>query len=360
MKKTILKTSILIFLITSSFLLKAQSDTLEIYVENSVRLTLIVKNAKKITELKNVDSLFRAFERDFMIVKDTFFLNNKENSILYQQQKEPRKKKKTEFNQDQLSSLTIEYKPITERKCFIENGNYISSDNFLHSAYIQIDKTNKLIFSFNNIDDFKYLKNINIDKLITDINAENKDYKLRKNKLDFCKYTFENNKITEKYFFKEKRTAVIQFYPSFDLYALNGELVPNVNYNLELLTISRGKNKDAYGLKYNSFFYYDRPTKILEIYPYFGVYSKFNNFLSPYPVTVELSYSLINNDDFFSQSNFLEKNSLFWNVSTPFSDKFSINYSMILKMKFEEQPVNQPVKGFSASYFGIGIRYYIF
>ncbi len=360
MKKKILKTLILIFLIANSFLLKAQSDTLEIYVENSVRLTLIVRNAKKISEIKQVDSLFRAFEQDFMIVKDTFFINDKENYILYQQKKEPNKKKKTGFSKEQLSSLTIEYKPISERKCFIDDGNYISSDKFLHSAYLQIDKTSKLIFSFNNIDDFKYLKNINIDKLITDINDENKDFKLRKKKLDFCKYTFENNKITEKYFIKEKKTAVIQFYPSSDLYALNGELVPNVNYNLELLTISKGKNKDTYGIKLNSFFYYDRPTKILEMYPYIGVYFKFNNFLNPYPVTVELSHSLINNDDFYSQSNFLEKNSLFWNISTPFSDKFSINYSVIFKIKFEEQPVNQSVKALATFYFGVGIRYNMF
>ena len=361
MKKTASITIILIILI-NSFSLKAQNDTLEIYVDNSVRLSLIVSNAKKISELKQVDSLFRVFETDFMTVKDTFFVADKKNIIFYKQKKEFKNKKQEFFYQDKMSSLTIRYLPIDTKKCFIDNGNLISSDEFLHSATIIIDSENKLIFNFNKIEDFKYLKTINLDNLIKDIDAENKDYKLRKNQSDFCRYMIKNNKISEKSILKGRNKMVIQLpAPSFGLYALNGELVPNINFNLEFLTVNQGRG-DArhYGIKYNSFFYFDRSRREMEIYPYLGVYYGHRHTKMLKYTTISLSYSLSNNDNIFSQSNFLEKNTIFMNTSTSVTKNISINYSMIFKFTLKEQPVNQNTTSNIPMYFGIGVRYSIF
>ena len=361
MKKTILSIGILFLLVTNNFLLKAQSDTLELYIENSVKLTLITDDIDNISELKNVDSLYRAFFENFKGVSFLYIDKEKRNNIYYYPKKIKIRAKKTFFNKtkkeneiswnDELNSITVKYEPIEERKYFTDNeGNYITSDKFLHSLNIQIDERNTLIYYFNDLQhDFIYMETINIDEILKDIDAKNKTEKFKKRHSYLCKYAIAENKlVANKTLINKYSNDLIEFYPSFGLWAINGELVANIGFNLGFIT-QKNKSERTFGIMSTYFYYFDKTRQMVEFYPYFGIYWSRYNIKIFRKICVEIAYSP--KDNMYMQSNFLKPNSIYLNMMLYLTPKISINYTMFNNLDAKDPETE------SNLFFGLGLRF---
>ena len=359
MKKSILTISILILFLTNNYLLKAQTDTLELYMENSVKLTLITDNINNISELNNIDSLYRAFVNNFKRVEALYLEKDKKNNIYYKPQRTNIKAKKTFFNKkknkeiswnDKLNSITVKYQEIEQRKCFIENENYITSDKFLHSLHIEIDAENTLIFYFNNLyKDFEYLEAINIDEILKDIDKENKNEKFIKRHSYLCKYQITDNKlISDKILINKYSNDLIEFYPSFGLWTINGEFLPNVAFNLGFIT-RNNKRERTFGITFNNFYYFDKTRNMVEFYPYFGIYRTIYNVSFFSKVSTEIAYSP--KETFYTQSNFLKPNSIYLNIMAYLTRRVSVNLTWFHNIDAKDPETE------SNTFIGIGFRF---